>query len=125
MAAAVAPNERFYVAGQAQPFTSGDIVCFLKKLCGHNHRKNLLIIWRGRSADGATIHRSQAVEYLLRSKPGRIHVEKYLFTVQSGPPPWLNPAELLWSQLKGRMKNVTFMNLEQLTKTVTQQINLF
>lgn len=112
--AAVAPNGRLYVAGQDQPFTGEDIVWFLKKLCGRYRKRDLLIIW-----DGAAIHRCEAVKALLKNKPGRIHLERL-----PAYSPELNPVELLWSQLKGKMKNQVFINLEQLTEVVLQQIAL-
>ena len=100
------------MAGQDQPFTGEDIVWFLKKLCGRYRKRNLLIIW-----DGAAIHRSKAVKQFLRERPGRVHLERL-----PAYSPELNPVELVWSQLKGRMKNMAFMNLVQLTETVLQQL---
>ena len=112
--AAVAPNGRMYVAGQDQPFTGEDIVWFLKKLCERYRKRNLLVVW-----DGAAIHRCEAVRVLLRKKPDRIHLERL-----PAYSPELNPVELLWSQLKSSLKNRAFLNLEQLTEAVLQQIAL-
>lgn len=100
--AAIAPNGRIYVAGQDQSFTGEDIVWFLNKLCGRYRKRDLLIIW-----DGASIHRSEAVKAFLKQRPGRVHLE-------SLPPysPELNPVELIWNQLKGRLKNHVFLSLQ-------------
>lgn len=109
--AAIAPNGRVYVAGQDQPFTGEDIVWFLSQLCGRYRKRDLLIIW-----DGAAIHRSEAVKQLLRKRPGRIHLERL-----PAYSPELNPVELVWSQLKGGLKNQVFTNLEELTVAVLEQ----
>lgn len=110
--AAIAPNGRIYVAGQDQPFTSEDIVWFLNKLCGRYRKRNLLVIW-----DGAAIHRSEAVKNLLRDKAGRIHLERL-----PAYSPELNPVELVWSHLKRSLKNQVFINLDELTIAVLEQI---
>ncbi|WP_240543748.1 transposase [Spirosoma foliorum] len=48
---------------------------------------------------GASIHRSEAIKDLLRTKSGWIHLVR--LPVYS---PELNPVELLWSQLKRSLK---------------------
>ena len=113
--AAIAPNGRIYVAGQDQSFTGEDIVWFLNKLCGRYRKRDLLIIW-----DGASIHRSEAVKAFLKERPGRVHLE-------SLPPysPELNPVELVWSQLKNRLKNRVFLSLQDLMQAVQEQLNIF
>jgi transposase len=93
--AAIAPNGRVYVAGQDQAFSGDDIVWFLSKLCGRYRKRNLLVIW-----DGASIHRSKAVKAFLAARPGRVHLERL-----PGYSPGLNPTELVWNQLKRRLKN--------------------
>lgn len=112
--AAIAPNGRLYVAGQDQPFTSEDIVWFLRKLCSRYRKRNLVVIW-----DGASIHRSETVKTLLRNKPGRIHLERL-----PAYSPELNPVELLWSQLKRSLKNQVFASLKELAVAVLEQIKL-
>lgn len=110
--AAIAPNGRIYVAGQDQAFTGEDIVWFLKKLCGRYRKRNILIIW-----DGAAIHRSEPVKQFLRKRPGRIHLERL-----PAYSPELNPVELVWSQLKGSLKNRVFTNIEGLTAAILEQV---
>lgn len=109
--AAIAPNGRIYVAGQDQAFTSEDIVWFLSQLCRRYRKRDLLIIW-----DGAAIHRSEAVKQFLRERPGRIHLERL-----PAYSPELNPVELVWSQLKGNLKNRVFTDLDELTIGVLEQ----
>ena len=111
--AAIAPNGRIYVAGQDQPFTGEDIKWFLYKLCSRYRKRDLLVIW-----DGAAIHRSEPVKQLLRERPGRIHLERL-----PAYSPELNPVELVWSQLKGRLKNRVFLNLDELTAAILEEIN--
>jgi len=110
--AAIAPNGRIYVGGQGQAFNGEDIVWFLSKLCSRYRKRDLLIIW-----DGATIHRSEAVKAFLRERPGRIHLE-----LLPGYSPELNPTELVWNQLKQRLKNRVFVCLEELKVAVLEQI---
>lgn len=110
--AAVAPNGRLYVGGQDQAFKGDDIVWFLKKLCGRYRKQDLLIIW-----DGAAIHRSEPVKTLLKDRPGRIHLERL-----PAYSPELNPVELIWSYLKGCLKNHVFINLEELKEAILEQI---
>lgn len=112
--AAIAPNGRLYVAGQDQAFTGEDIVWFLNKLCSRYRKRNLLIIW-----DGASIHSGEAVKTFLKERPGRLHLERL-----PAYSPELNPTELLWSQLKGSLKNQVFVSLEDLTEAVLEQISL-
>jgi transposase len=110
--AAIAPNGRLYLAGQDQPFSSEDIVWFLSKLCSRYRKRDLLVIW-----DGAAIHRSQVVKAFLSRKPGRVHLERL-----PAYSPELNPVELLWSNLKGSLKNQVFTTLEQLQVAVLDQL---
>ena len=112
--AAIAPNGRIYVAGQDQSFSGEDIVWFLDKLCSRYRKRNLLIIW-----DGASIHRSEAVKSFLKERPGRIHLERL-----PAYSPELNPTELVWNQIKQRLKNQVFLSLEDLTLAVLEQISL-
>ena len=112
--AAIAPNGRIYVAGQDQAFTGEDIVWFLTKLCGRYRKRDLLIIW-----DGASIHRSEAVKAFLKKRPGRVHLERL-----PAYSPELNPTELVWNQLKQRLKNRVFVSLADLTVAVLEQISL-
>lgn len=113
--AAIAPNGRIYVAGQDRSFTGEDIVWFLNKLCGRYRKRDLLIVW-----DGASIHRSEAVKAFLKQRPGRVHLESL-----PAYSPELNPVELVWNQLKGRLKNRVFLSLLDLTHAVRQQLNIF
>ena len=85
---------------------------FLSKLCSRYRKRDLLIIW-----DGATIHRSEAVKAFLRERPGRIHLE-----LLPGYSPEFNPTELVWNQLKQRLKNRVFVCLEELKVAVLEQI---
>lgn len=110
--AAIAPNGRIYVAGQDQAFTSEDIVWFLNKLCGRYRKRGMLLIW-----DGAAIHRSEVVKAFLKERPGRIHLERL-----PAYSPELNPVELVWSQLKGSLKNQVFTNLDELAAAVLDQV---
>lgn len=110
--AAIAPNGRIYVAGQDQPFKGEDVVWFLSHLCRRYRKRDLLIIW-----DGAAIHRSEAVKALLCERPGRIHLERL-----PAYSPELNPVELVWSQLKGNLKNQVFTNLDELTVAILEQV---
>lgn len=112
LVAAIALNGRIYVAGQDRPFTGEDIVWFLEKLCGRYRKRDLLIIW-----DGASIHRSEAVKAFLQERPGRIHLERL-----PAYSPQLNPVELVWSYLKGCLKNKAFTNLEELTAEVLTEV---
>lgn len=114
LVAAIAPNGRIYVAGQDRAFTGEDIVWFLGKLCGRYRKRDMLVIW-----DGAAIHRSEAVKAFLRERPGRIHLERL-----PAYSPQLNPVELVWSYLKGRLKNKAFMNLEELTAALLEEVKL-
>jgi transposase len=113
--AAIAANGRIYLAGQDQPFTGEDIVWFLSQLCGRYRKRNLLIIW-----DGAAIHRSDAVKQFLHERPGRIHLERL-----PAYSPELNPVELVWSQLKGNLKNQVYTSLDELTVAVLEQAKRF
>ena len=112
--AAIAPNGRIYVAGQDQAFTGEDMVWFLTKLCSRYRKRDLLVIW-----DGASIHRSEAVKAFLRERPGRVHLEHL-----PAYSPELNPTELVWNQLKQRLKNQVFLTLNELTVAVLEQIAL-
>lgn len=109
--AAIAPNGRIYMAGQDQAFTGEDIVWFLGQLCKRYRKRNVLIIW-----DGAPIHRCPAVKQFLSERPGRIHLERL-----PAYSPELNPVELVWSQLKGNLKNQVFTSLDELTVAVLEQ----
>lgn len=113
--AAIAPNGRIYVVGQDRSLTGEDIVWFVNKLCGRYRKRDLLIIW-----DGAAIHRSEAVKAFLSQRPGRVHLE-------SLPPysPELNPVELVWNQLKSKLKNQVFLSLQDLAQAVREQLNIF
>lgn len=110
--AAIAPNGRLYVAGQDQSFTSEDIVWFLTKFCSRYRKRNMLVIW-----DGTAIHRSEVVKAFLKEHPGRVHLERL---PAYSPQP--NPVELVWSQLKRRLKNQVFADLEDLTIAVMYQV---
>lgn len=112
--AAIAPNGRIYVAGQDQSFNGDDIVWFLNKLCSRYRKCDLLIIW-----DGASIHSGKAVKAFLKERPGRIHLERL-----PGYSPELNPTELVWNQIKQRLKNRVFLSLEDLSVVVLEQIRL-
>ena len=112
--AAIAPNGRLYVAGQDQSFCGADIAWFLSKLCGRYRKRDLLIIW-----DGASIHGSKEVKAFLKARPGRLHLERL-----PAYSPELNPVELVWNQLKQRLKNQVFLSLEELTTAVLEQVNL-
>ncbi|MFD1145422.1 transposase [Larkinella insperata] len=68
-------------------------------------------------ANGAAIHRSQAVKDLLSHKPGRVHLERL-----PANSPELNPVELLWSQLKQSLANQVFTCLEHLQDAVLKQV---
>lgn len=67
--------------------------------------------------DGAAIHRSQAVKQFLSGRAGRVHLERL-----PAYSPELNPVELVWSQLKSRLKNQVFSNLEELTAAILEQV---
>jgi transposase len=110
--AAIAPNGRIYVAGQDRAFTGEDIGWFLTKLCSRYRKRDLLVIW-----DGAAIHRSQAVKAFLSERPGRLHLERL-----PAYSPQLNPVELVWSYLKGRMKNKAFTKLEELAVALLAEV---
>ena len=112
--AAIAPNGRIYVAGQDQAFSGEDIVWFLTKLCSRYRKRDLLVIW-----DGASIHSSETVKAFLRERPGRVHLERL-----PSYSPELNPTELVWNQLKKRLKNQVFLTLAQLSVAVLEQITL-
>lgn len=112
--AAIAPNGRIYVGGQDHSFSGEDIVWFLNKLCSRYRKRDMLIIW-----DGASIHSGEAVKAFLKKRPGRIHLERL-----PAYSPELNPTELVWNQLKQRLKNRVFLSLEDLTATVLEQIRL-
>ena len=105
--AAMAPNGRLYVSGQNKSYNGEAVVGFLEYLCRKYRRKNLIIIWQGRLADGATIHRCHEVKDFLARKKGRVHL-----VALPGYSPELNPVELLWSQLKRDLKNTVFLGLE-------------
>lgn len=111
--AAIAPNGRIYVAGQDQSFCGEDIVWFLNKLCSRYRKRDLLIIW-----DGASIHHGEAVKAFLKARPGRIHLERL-----PAYSPELNPVELVWNQIKQRLKNQVFLSLEDLTVAVLEQVS--
>lgn len=87
---------------------------FLSKLCSRYRKRDLLIIW-----DGASIHSGEAVKAFLKERPGRIHLERL-----PAYSPELNPTELVWNQLKQRLKNQVFLSLEDLTVTILEQISL-
>lgn len=110
--AAIAPNGRIYVAGQDQSFTGEDIVWFLNKLCGRYRKRDMLLVW-----DGAAIHRSEAVKAFLKTRPDRVHLERL-----PAYSPELNPVELVWSYLKGRLKNQAFTSLDELTSAVREEV---
>jgi len=112
LVAAIAPNGRIYVAGQDRPFTGEDMVWFLAKLCSRYRKRDLLVIW-----DGAAIHRSEALKAFLRERPGRIHLERL-----PAYSPELNPVELVWSYLKGCLKNQVFTNLDELTDALLEEV---
>lgn len=113
MIAAIAPNGRIYVAGQDYSFSSEDIAWFLGKLCGQYRKWDLLIIW-----DRASIYNREAVKSFLKERPGRIHLEHL-----PAYNPELNPTELVWNQIKQRLKNRVFLSLEDLIVAVLEQIS--
>ena len=56
----------------------------------------------------------------LKERPGRVHLERL-----PAYSPELNPTELVWNQLKQRLKNQVFLCLDDLTVAVLGQISLF
>lgn len=85
---------------------------FLAFLSDCYRRHRLLVIW-----DGVKIHHSRPVKDFLVEKPGNIHLERL--------PPYsseLNPIELLWAYLKGKMANRVFLNLDQLHQAVSLEL---
>lgn len=70
-------------------------------------------------ADGASIHRGEAVKAFLKERPSRIHLERL-----PAYSPELNPTELVWNQIKQRLKNQVFLTLDELTVAVLKQIAL-
>ena len=110
--AAIAPNGRIYVAGQDQAFKGEDIVWFLTKLCSRYRKRDLLIIW-----NGASIHSGEAVKAFSQQRAGQVHRERL-----PGYSPELNPTELVWNQLKHRLKNQVFLSLEELRIAVLEQV---
>jgi transposase len=96
---------RWYMAVQARPFRSQDIVCFLKHLLRHIPGK-LLILW-----DRLPAHRSQPVKnFLANGGATRIHLE-----LLPAYAPELNPTEGVWQQLKVvEMKNLCCHDLPEL-----------
>jgi transposase len=83
-----------------------------ERLCSRYRKRDLLVIW-----DGAAIHRSQAVKAFLSERPGRLHLERL-----PAYSPQLNPVELVWSYLKGRMKNKAFTKLEELAVALLAEV---
>lgn len=80
-----------------------DIVDFLAHLLIRFHER-LFIVW-----DGSTIHSKSIFvrSFIQAIGPERLHVEKF-----PGYAPELNPAEGLWSQLKGGdLKNLRAVDL--------------
>lgn len=85
-----------------------------RQLCSRYRKRNLLIIW-----DGASIRSGEAVKTCLKERPGQIHLERL-----PAYSPELNPTELVWNQLKQRLKNRVFLSLADLTVSVLEQIRL-
>ena len=56
----------------------------------------------------------------LAARPGRIHLERL-----PAYSPELNPTELVWNQLKQRLKYQVFVSLAELTAAVLKQISQF
>jgi hypothetical protein len=75
---------------------------------------------RAACADGASIHTSKEVKAFLAARPGRVHLERL-----PAYSPELNPTELVWNQLKQRLKNRVFVSLAELTAAVLEQIGRF
>ena len=55
------------------------------------------------------------VKAFLSERPGRVHLERL-----PGYCLKLNPTELVWNQLKQRLKNQVFLTLEELTVIVLE-----
>lgn len=102
---AITPAGRLCLSVQEQPFTSENIVEFLKKL----HRQiggKVLVIW-----DGASIHRGQALKnYLSKGAARWLHLERL-----PGYAPELNPDEGIWNYLKRvELANTCSKNVNEL-----------
>lgn len=90
---------------QERPFTSADLVAFLKKL--HRQIKGkLLVIW-----DGAKIHQGQPIkDYLAAGATKWLQLEKL-----PAYAPDLNPDEGIWNYLKRvELANTCSQNLQEL-----------
>ena len=73
--------------------THVEVAAFLRELLRHLAGP-LFVVW-----DGGAMHRGAAVRQLLARHP-RLHVERF-----PAYAPELNPDELVWSYLKGRLAN--------------------
>ena len=94
---------------QERPYTSPDIVRFLKHLLRHIPGK-LLVIW-----DGAPIHRGQPVkDFLAQGGARRIRLEPF-----PGYAPDLNPDEPWWKVLRSlALKGRRFNTWGEIAKAV-------
>ncbi len=102
---AITPSARLCLIVQTQPYTTEDIVEFLRKL--HRQIKGkLLVIW-----DGASIHRGQALkDYLARGATKWLWLERL-----PAYAPDLNPDEGIWNYLKRvELANTCSLNLNEL-----------
>lgn len=86
----------------------------MKRLCYHNRKHNLSLIW-----DGAKIHAGNPVKQFLTDNPGRIQL--YRLPAYS---PELNACELLWAYLKDRLANRVFLNLDELYDAACEELEL-
>ncbi len=101
----ITPQGKLYMMVQERTYNREDVVRFFEQLLWCIPGK-LLVIW-----DGVPIHRGQVMkEYLASGAAERIHLEQL-----PGYAPELNPAEGIWSYLKGvELKDLCCQNIPHL-----------
>ena len=105
MISAITPTGRLCLSVQDHPFTSEEVVAFLKKL--HRQIKGkLLVMW-----DGASIHQGQPIKaYLSNGAAEWLQLERL-----PAYAPDLNPDEGIWNYLKRvELANTCSQNLKEL-----------
>jgi transposase len=104
MIGALTSKGKLYLCGQNRPFSSADVVRFLKHLRRQIGGK-LLIVW-----DGASIHYGEVKSFL--SQGGARHIQ---IVRLPGYAPELNPIEGIWQYLKQvELKNICCHDLDEL-----------
>lgn len=111
-AVTVSPRQRrvgLYFHLWENNITQAEVEYFLRDLLRHLPG-HVVVVW-----DGASIHTGAELVEFLRAHP-RLHVEKF-----PAYAPELNPDELVWSHLKGKLANGQPQTIDELMESLTSE----